>query len=218
MKASILAFAAACLFANGQPVRSSTDLPFTMSWSRGACSRCLLDGALEYIQFVTRSEVWGVSHAWPPPGTEGVGDYVAVHSQDGGRTWTEIRYTQTHAAAPSVFFADPENGWLVWLEVHPAGEIKMQRTRDGGRTWQQVSSGIDRFPELRDETHWYAIDGDKFLRTDDGGRTWRETRIPGMQYGGIHFLSNDVGWIANGTLEGRATVFRTVDGGDTWNE
>src|SRR5208283_3146968 len=107
----------ACLSLGYQSAAKPGDLPFTMTWLQGRCVRCQIGGDLEGLQFTTRSEAWGIAHKWPPPGSEGIGDYIAVHSKDGGRNWTEIPYTQVHAAPPMVSFVDPEDGWLGWLEV-----------------------------------------------------------------------------------------------------
>ena len=200
-----------------QPAPKPADLPFTLTWLQGKCIGCKIGGDLESIQFTTPSEAWGVSHAWPPPGGQGLGEYIVVHSKDAGRNWTEIPYTQVHAAPPDVSFLDPENGWLSWLEVVRA-EFRLQRTRDGGKTWRDVRLGIDAIPEFVDSSHWYAVDERRFMATDDAGETWRAAQVPLLQYvTQMFFLSPDVGWIVSTDLNAVA-VSRTADGGRTWAE
>jgi photosystem II stability/assembly factor-like uncharacterized protein len=164
-----------------QTTSGSGELPFVMTWLQGKCIGCKIGGNLESLQFTTRSEAWGVAHRWPPPGSEGIGEFIAVHSKDSGRTWTEIPYTQVHAAPPMVRFVDPEDGWLGWLEV-VSGESRMQRTRDGGKSWQDIRLEVDALPDFFDESHWYAVNDGKFLVTDDAGKTWRETPIPHLEF------------------------------------
>jgi photosystem II stability/assembly factor-like uncharacterized protein len=209
----------------GQTVSKPADLPFSMVWLRGRCGdqglsrsrRCNTAAQLESIQFTTDKEAWGVGHRWPPPKSEGIGDFIAVHSQDGGRTWVEIPYTQAHAASPSISFLNADDGLLSWPVV-VTGAMKIQRTRDGGKSWQDVDLGIDAAPGFVDESHWFAIDNRALLATDDAGRTWREMQVPHLTYITSTFLnSRDVGWIASNDFKDVA-VSRTIDGGRSWTE
>jgi photosystem II stability/assembly factor-like uncharacterized protein len=105
---------------------------------------------------------------------------------------------------------------VAWGE--PLGDLRLQSTRDGGKSWQDLPASINQLPYAMDETHWYGADKGKFLSTKDGGKTWRETQIPdlGFVYR-ILFHSRDIGWIAS--VDGKDfLIFRTVDGGRTWKE
>ncbi len=112
---------------------------------------------------------------------------------------------------------DPENGWLSWMVVAPTGEIKLQRTFDGGRNWHDVHLEIYDWPEWVDSSFSYALADDTFRASEDGGKTWRETRVPGLRFGTADFFSRNVGWIACATGND-LVVFRTTDSGRTWTE
>jgi photosystem II stability/assembly factor-like uncharacterized protein len=111
-------------------------LPFTLVWTEGKCVGCKTAAELGRIQFTSRSQAWDVGYAYPPPGSNGAGDFVVVHSNDPGHTWRELPQTRQHAGNPDGL--DARRGWIAWWD--PAGEPKMISTRDGGRHWQEVSS------------------------------------------------------------------------------
>jgi len=198
-----------------QPATRRSPLPFVLTWLEGRCVACKTADSLGSLHFTNDSQVWGVGDRWPPPGAEGTGDHIIVHSQDGGRTWTEISYTYMHAVAPSVSFLDTAPGWIAWRA--PLGDLRLQNTRDGGKSWDDVPANID-LPHAIDETHWYAAEQGKFLSTDDGGKTWRETQISQLGFvDNSFFVSREVGWIASAD-DKALLIFRTVDGGRTWKE
>jgi len=195
--------------------RTSED-PFLLSWVEGRCPGCRFASSLGFVQFAGVREAWGIGDGMPPPGGEGTGEHIVVHSSDGGRTWAELPFTHMHAVSPTVTFLDSLHGWIGWGD--PLGDFRLIHTRDGGRTWQDVPGTFERAPVFLDETHWCWADAGKFVETEDAGATWRETEIPRLgDVNRMFFLTGGIGWIAS--VDGDSfKVFRTRDGGRSWKE
>ena len=204
---------------NGQE-KSETTVPFTLNWTKGKCVGCKIADELGRIQFVSRSEAWAVGFGYGPPGSQGSGDFIVVHTKDAGRTWRELRQTYQHAGdedgPPAFSFVDAARGWVAWW--NPADEPKMIRTRDEGQHWQDVSHEFLQKVFFFDDSHGYGTQVTKFLRTDDGGQHWTETPIPDLRFiDRMFFLTSEIGWVA-GTDGKDFFVFRTTDGGHNWEE
>jgi photosystem II stability/assembly factor-like uncharacterized protein len=194
--------------------------PFTLSWIEGKCVGCKIAAGLGRIQFVSRSEAWAVGCSYAPPGSQGAGDFIAIHTKDAGRTWREVPQTGQHAGdadgPPAFSFLDAVRGWIAWW--NPADEPKMIRTRDGGQHWQDVSQEFLQKVRFFDDSRGYGTEVTKFHRTNDGGRTWTETQIPHVRFiDRMVFLTPELGWIA-GTDGKDLFVLRTTNGGLDWEE
>jgi photosystem II stability/assembly factor-like uncharacterized protein len=212
---SMLAGVASVACGQGNP---SGILPFTLVWTKGICIGCKTAAELGRIQFTSRSEAWAVGYAYPPPGSNGAGDFVVVHTRDAGNTWRELSQTRQHAGdpdgPPAFSFLDTMRGWIAWW--NPADEAKMISTRDGGRHWQEVSGEVLQKVRFFDDDLGYGAEVTAFLRTKDGGRHWVETQIPHIRFiDRMLFLTPDVGWLA-GTSDNDAFLFRTLNGGQDW--
>ena len=60
---------------------------------------------------------------------------LALHTTDGGATWTKVRYS-TDVYAQAVRFVDRRQGWIGGLVGQ---RIAMLHTTDGGATWTRQS-------------------------------------------------------------------------------
>jgi photosystem II stability/assembly factor-like uncharacterized protein len=123
-------------------------------------------------------------------------------------------------------FIDADRGWAVG-EVADGGGSLVQRTTDGGRTWEVLYADGAGFPLtdvcFTDDIHGWAVSSSGTLvgfiiATTDGGRTWAE------QYGAGPLLSVDFSDALHGTVEGwdgdspqRPITLTTSDGGRTWS-
>lgn len=126
-------------------------------------------------------------------------------------------------------FADPDHGWAV-----PADGKSVERTTDGGRSWDAVwlPSDADHagsFSFLDPVRGYLLMSGlgsrpGTLFRTEDGGRSWNVVAmVPVNLVGDLRFLDARIGW-AIGTADpypptGRASLdalFATHDGGRSW--
>ncbi len=208
--------AASLMFpSRGQEV-SGAGVPFVLTWVVGKCPNCMLTWDLASLQATTRSEAWAIGESWPPPGGQGLGERIILRTEDGGRTWAEIRQSQQYATSPRVSFLDSSRGWMAY--TRPLGEQIVLQTQDGGKIWKHASGRFPFFPIFLDASHWVGAQDGHFLQTKDGGRTWSKTSIPHLRdYDAIRCLTRDIVWIAELAVDG-FSVFRTTDGGQVWNE
>jgi photosystem II stability/assembly factor-like uncharacterized protein len=157
--------------------------------------------------------------------------FAVVKTTDGGATWRRVRTNQHRQVANDLFFLNEERGWICGAQHHGA---YLLATADGGATWRRVdprAAGV-RLYDFRQlwfadaRRGWAAAEkvitsknGTTILptlvRTADGGLTWREVKAPGggrIDATHLEFNGSSLGWVA-----GRTGVWRTVDGGATWN-
>jgi photosystem II stability/assembly factor-like uncharacterized protein len=123
--------------------------------------------------------------------------------------------------------------YLVGNSVLLAGEDqKIYRSTDLGRTWDELISNIDTWPDVRDmyfinETTGF-IDGIlKIYRTLNGGLNWDIVHFPFTSFGLFHFLNENEGfniqtnWIyteADFPTTTGSTFYYTTDAGNSWKE
>jgi len=211
-------FLVAASIAFARDHRGNMAAPFTLHWNQGKCLSCQTASGLGRIQVISRQEAWAVGFRYPPPGYPGAGDFVAVHTKDAGLTWTEVSETRMHAGdvdgPPAISFLDAARGWIASWD--PADEAKVLHTKDGGRHWQVVSDEPLQQMIFFDVNRGYGSEVTNFLRTSDGGRHWSESQIPHVRFiDRMFFLTPDMGWLA-GTDGQNAWVFRTENGGQSW--
>ena len=71
-------------------------------------------------------------HLWP------LKNGVVAESDDGGRTWKNLRVFDTYGSVPGEILQVPDGRLAaVWLQRYPSDEpeIRVRISRDGGRTW-----------------------------------------------------------------------------------
>jgi photosystem II stability/assembly factor-like uncharacterized protein len=152
---------------------------------------------------------------------------------DGGTTWQAA----TVSGAETLDFRDVEAfdaNTAYLLSIGEGEKSKIFKTTDGGRNWKLQFTNRNPKAFFDAMAFWDAdrgialsdpVDG-RFLiiRTDDGGATWREVgKMPSALPDEAAFAAsgtcitvqgrNNV-WL--GTGGGAARVFRSIDGGDTW--
>jgi photosystem II stability/assembly factor-like uncharacterized protein len=165
-------------------------------------------------------------------GTEG----TVLRTGDGGKHWRDV---SPGGDTGDLEFRDIE-AWdsrhAVILSIGSAGDSRIYRTADGGRTWKQGfrNHSPDAFYDCLgfwDKRHGLAMSDPvhgrfRIIVTDDGGRSWHKQPAAGMPpalRGEFGFAAsgtcvvtagqNDA-WIASGGAAAR--VFHTADRGQTW--
>jgi len=122
-------------------------------------------------------------------------------------------------------FIDADRGWAVG-EVADGGGSLVQRTTEGGRTWEVLYADGAGFPltdvAFTDALHGWAVSSSgtlvgSIIATVDGGRTWVE------QFGAGPMEFVDFTDSLHGTVEGwdgdspqRPITLTTGDGGKHW--
>ena len=125
-------------------------------------------------------------------------------------TWDIISPTPTINDLHDVYFVNSQTGWAVGAK----GTIVA--TKDGGQTWEmQYKNDGQYFTGVFfiDENEGWVVGWHDVLHTENGGDTWEEQYLPGfLDAEKLYFINPDTGWIV-GTYK---TIYKTVDGGETW--
>lgn len=142
---------------------------------------------------------------------------------DGNETRWAAQELGTDAEFKDVFFLDSERGWIVGGGYPVEGGI-IGSTVDGGQTWS-FTSGLIRGRARPESVHLRAVqfldarrgfiaaDDGYILRTVDGGGHWHPVHRGGRHLSDLHFVDDQHGWVVGG-----ATLIRTSDGGETWEQ
>lgn len=173
------------------------------------------------------------------------GDGV-YRSDDDGRTWRNLGLKESeHIARILVDPRDSETVYVaaqgpLWRS---GGDRGLYKTTDGGQTWQRIldispDTGVTevvmdpRNPDVmlaaayqRRRHVWTLIDGgpeSAIYKTTDGGKTWRKvtTGLPTVHLGRIGLAISpanpDVIYACVEAADGKGGIFRSLDGGETW--
>lgn len=151
---------------------------------------------------------------------------VLIKTSDGGQSWTTIDMSNYMNRIVDAYFFSPDSGFIAggdgldYIDIHG----KLLFTADGGQTWQEkwVSPSQGqwgwKFSFPTPTTGYVSLETENtaltsyFLKTTDGGATWEQKLLfGGYREQGIGFASETLGWVG-----GSAEVYRTVDGGNSW--
>lgn len=154
-------------------------------------------------------------------------------TSDGGQSWRPIGPPDVATGTiEAVYFASSQQG-TVLAAGSPKGSdelpIVAYKTVDGGHTWASAELPKARLADVgrvratfADADHGFvlfeegaAASGDArvsgFFATSDGGQTW--TQLPSPPVAGyMSFSSAAEGWLVGGS-----SIYRTLDGGASWD-
>ena len=154
---------------------------------------------------------------------------------DGGETWGTNVLERTFGQFTWITALDALAGGPIFAVGQSANNPRILRSVNGS-DWFAMNHGI---PvglfvdvEVVDKNTVWAVGLDNHIvRSDDGGLTWEARDSPVdaedgtlVEFTKVHFLEGGtVGWIATGLFAGGgnaapATIFRTTDAGESWEE
>lgn len=175
-------------------------------------------------------DVWGDSIVWAT-GTGG----TVLRSSDAGGEWRRVAVPGGEA----LDFRDVEilsPSTVLLMSAGSGAASRIYRTTDGGTSWELVLQNAEEKAFFNSFAFWDASRGiltsdsydgkPYFLKTEDGGTSWRrvgETGLPPLLEGEYNFAASGTcvavadggyAWMATGGAAAR--VFRSRDGGETW--
>lgn len=125
------------------------------------------------------------------------GRNLLLRSTDGGLSWSVV--DATTARYSFIDFVDAQRGWRVLADLMDYSYV--QRTNDGGATWQTVLATSTFFtPDysvldfLNINEGWVAGEQGLVLYTKDGGTTWSQTTFADYNLADLHALAAGQAW------------------------
>jgi photosystem II stability/assembly factor-like uncharacterized protein len=186
------------------------------------------------VHFISEKHGWAVGNSvdvTPGHDFSEEAESLIIHTDDGGQTWHRQNSDVFGKPLRKVYFRSALEGWCI-------GESGVLiHTSDGGKTWKPIETGTENNLHgffIAEATGWIVGDWATLLKTTDGGQTF--TKVDGSVFDrkslkGIYFVNENYGWIityntpTSSTTSRNTTnrknagyIYRTTDGGDTWEE
>ncbi|MBK7868091.1 MAG: hypothetical protein IPJ75_14565 [Ignavibacteriales bacterium] len=163
-----------------------------------------------------------------------------LRTTDGGKTWEAVK-EMANMFIQSMTFPDTKTGYIVVEEPlntkeNPTSNFRLFKTVDGGNSWKSTPfqdkpfTGEDKMPQyvyFKDSEHGWLIKSNQYvspfgielLKTVDGGKTWQKSFSDGEKALQLAaFFDNNTGVFLSGFWSDSPIVFRTTDGGKTYNQ
>ena len=189
----------------------------------GADQSLPLGGLKDGITAISMQAAWigGVTYA---PGT-----VYLFQTKNGGHSWEKSRvaapagYEQAELETTGPTFLTADTGYLpVHLSSQNGILLAIYVTHDGGNSWVQSPTYVPKggVSDFYSETAGFAWNGTSFYASSDSAQNWT-TVDPDVAFSagfsGMDFVSPRVGFVLFDDGAGNRYVYKSVDGGATWN-
>jgi len=143
-------------------------------------------------------------------------DGVVFKTMNGGANWTAQTLPTFTYDAYDIVFTDAMTGYIAsWAN-------RIYKTTDGGATWNTIPNlpsvnSVIKLQFINADTGWATSDYGNIMKTTDGGTTWTiQNNFCFSPASAFHFYDAMNGFAGGGTVNYNCKLFRTRDGGVTW--
>ncbi|MEA9412347.1 YCF48-related protein [Flavobacterium sp. PL02] len=143
---------------------------------------------------------------------------VIFKTIDGGLNWKWASFQDSRIFNTGIYgihFLDSETGFAT------GARGRIIKTTDGGKTWVENSPNYYDINNLQFSTNEIGIakSGNLFFKTINSGVTWEKlSSIDADRISAFEFVSENLAYAAIGDGAYEGIVFKTLDGGRTWNK
>ncbi|MBD3336208.1 MAG: hypothetical protein GF355_11895 [Candidatus Eisenbacteria bacterium] len=145
----------------------------------------------------------------------------------GQPSWDVVRMAPGVYLNDMCMLDDGLHGWAVGGQSLAQQAFSVVfRTTDGGADWEQLDfpyssqTVLDGVAFVDEMSGWVVGSGGRIFATIDGGDSWvSQNSGTSLDFRSVHFLDTQNGWITGESGGGNThPVFRTTDGGATWQD
>lgn len=151
----------------------------------------------------------------------GAGEGCILKTINGGASWDTCFKNPAVYGISGISFPDSKNGYAAALDYNMSSYVL--KTSNWGNTWDTVYhepvTNMENYNCIffKDSLHGFAGGWmGKIHKTENGGLSWSSIPVDTINstcFNSIYFPVSDTGYAA-----GDAVIFRTVDGGTTWQK
>ena len=173
-------------------------------------------GATWSYQNAIRNDFYQLAFTGSDTGIAIVTNNYAYFTNDGGRTFTQGKWTPPitgHRSSTDYCMLNKDTIFSVGLQGY------IEKSVDGGGSWKQYTAfnfinQLYSISNIGVRTLFACGEAGKVIKTTDGGDTWRELPVQLNNYlKKIYFLNTNVGF-ASGQY---GALIRTTNGGSSWS-
>lgn len=177
------------------------------------------DIELRQLQFVDDTHGWGIEDVCANDEDYNLCTSVVARTEDGGATWQLVQDSPPGQINPPIAVfrrlqaVNADEAMVLISTCDHGCKGELQRTTDGGETWQVIASGLSGWPwdlVFSGDNGMLAAGGD-VRWSADGGLQWQAAQFPVTTgSGAVDFVDDNTGWFSASRL------LRTTDGGLTF--
>jgi photosystem II stability/assembly factor-like uncharacterized protein len=139
-----------------------------------------------------------------------------LKTTDGGYLWQNISQFITEERLYGIYFRNENIGWIT------GNNGTILKTTNNGNNWEHQNSGVNsllgNIVFINDLEGWTVGDDGIILKTSNGGVNWITNSSPtSLHLNDIDFNNYPIGWIIGGDALTPGQLFKTTNGGNSWN-